>query len=188
MTFRLADALPQEVLAKFRAEDEATREYAKRAGQRLSRAEEERLAELHRERIESYLDSGRGQCLLNHPEIGGLVAGALTYFNGQRYVPHAWVVMGNHVHAVVTPCEGHPLDTILHTWKSFTAHKARHVAQASRLQFPEEQAFWQRESYDRLIRGEADFTRFCDYTIQNPVTTGLCERPEDWPLSSAYSK
>ncbi|MEK6622535.1 MAG: hypothetical protein AABZ13_08625 [Planctomycetota bacterium] len=46
--------------------------------------------------------------------------------------------------------------------------------------------FWQRESYDHLVRDEEDFIKACYYTLNNPVKAGLCMKAEEWPLSSAY--
>ena len=48
-------------------------------------------------------------------------------FDGDRYVLGHYVVMPNHVHAVVRPLQGHLLKEILHSWKSFTAHEINEV-------------------------------------------------------------
>gem|GEM_PF-2377851 len=110
-----------------------------------------------------------------------MVAQALRYHDGERYTLYAFVVMPNHVHALVKPHEGFTLSQILHTWKSFTAHEAQKIAQAAGLSIPKGEAFWQRESYDHLVRDEADFARIFEYILQNPVKAGLCAKPEDWP-------
>jgi len=69
---------------------------------------------------------------------------------------------------------------MLHSWKSFTAKKANQIlGHAGR-------TFWQSESYDHLIRDDDDYTRFVAYTINNPVSAGLCAHAEDWQWSSAY--
>ena len=181
VTFRLADTLPKDVLQRYHFEREDVVKRAKAMGRKPTRDEEERLAALQSERVEAYLDAGHGKCWLKHPHIAGMVAGALKHFDGERYSLHAWVVMPNHVHVVVTPRAGHTLSAILHSWKSFTAHAVQKVAQPSRLQIPKGEAFWQRESYDHRLRDEADFARVCEYTIQNPVNAGLCEKAEEWP-------
>ena len=188
VTFRLAGTLPAYVLARYRAERDEIVKRALAMGGKLTPDEENRLAELHSQQIECYLDAGHGQCWLKQPEIGEMVAKAIEHFAGERYDLHAWVVMPNHVHAVVTPRDGHILSDILHTWKSYTAHEAQKVAQASGLQIPKGEAFWQRESYDHLVRNEEDFARVCEYTIMNPVKAGLTEKPEDWPYSSASAQ
>jgi REP element-mobilizing transposase RayT len=181
VTFRLADTLPGNVLEAYRLERDDIVKRARSMGRTLLKDEQKRLNELYSERIESYLDARHGKCWLRQPEIGGIVADALAHSEGRRYALHAWVVMPNHVRVVATPLGDHTLSGILQSWKSSTAHQARKVAQASRLQIPKGEAFWQRESYDHLVRDEADFARVCQYTIENPVKAGLCSRPEDWP-------
>lgn len=46
--------------------------------------------------------------------------------------------------------------------------------------------FWQDESYDRLVRNEAEFDRIALYIEMNPVRAGLAATPEDFPWSSAW--
>lgn len=180
VTFRLADTLPRHVLESYRFERDDIVKRAQAMGRELTPAEEDRLAELYSERIESHLDAGHGKCWLRESEIAALVADALRHHDGERYDLHAWVVMPNHVHAVLTPRVGYTASSILHNWKSFTAHEVHKVPQASRLQIPKGRPFWQRESYDHLVRNEADFVRVCRYTVENPVKAGLCHQPEDW--------
>src|SRR5207247_8169866 len=73
---------------------------------------------------ERWLDAGYGSCILAQPEAAQVVAGALKHFDGQHYDLQAWVVMPNHVHALVTPKRGQNLSDILHTWKRFTAGRS----------------------------------------------------------------
>ena len=46
-------------------------------------------------------------------------------------------------------------------------------------------ALWQREYYDRYVRDLDHFHDCIAYIRNNPVKAGLCDRPEDWPFSSA---
>jgi REP element-mobilizing transposase RayT len=46
-------------------------------------------------------------------------------------------------------------------------------------------AFWQNESYDRVVRDSQEFEQFVNYVEFNPVKAGLCRRPEEWEFSSA---
>ena len=66
----------------------------------------------------------RGPCHLAQPPVAGMVAGALQFFEGQRYLQFAWSVMPNHVHTVFRPFPSWPLVKILHSWKSFTSKEA----------------------------------------------------------------
>jgi putative transposase len=179
VTFRLAGTLPKTLLDKFEAERNELVTRARRSGTKPSHAEEQKLRELPSRKIDEYIDAGHGECRLAHADIAKLVSGALRHFAGKRYDLHAWVLMPNHVHVVLTPLGNHSLSAILHSWKSYTATKANEILDRRG------QSFWQRESYDHLIRDEDEFFRHCEYTIQNPVSAGLCRRPEDWPHSSA---
>jgi REP element-mobilizing transposase RayT len=120
-----------------------------------------------------------GSCVLIRPEIAELVQGALRHFHGQCYYLSAWCVMPNHVHVVVTPNNGWELSAILHSWKSFTAHQANKMLNR---QGP----FWERESFDHLIRTFEHFEAFIHYVENNPVAARLCQAPEDWVWNSAH--
>ncbi len=119
-----------------------------------------------------------GSCVLARPEVAELIQHALRHFHGQRYYLSAWCVMPNHVHAVVTPNDGWELSVILHSWKSFTAHRANKVLKRRG-------TFWERESFDHLIRTFEHFEAFIHYIENNPVEAHLCQAPEDWAWSSA---
>jgi len=45
-------------------------------------------------------------------------------------------------------------------------------------------AFWQARYYDFNVWSEPKRVEKPRYRHRNPVTRGLCERPEDWPWSS----
>ena len=68
-----------------------------------------------------------GSCVLMRPEIACLVQDAMRFFDGERYHLAAWCVMPNHVHAVFTTLLEHTPTAILHSWKSFTSHKANAI-------------------------------------------------------------
>lgn len=126
----------------------------------------------------SDFNSDAGSCLLKTSEVASIVEDALLHFQGQRYALSAWCVMPNHVHVVVTPYPGHVLPDILHSWKSFTAHRINAI-------LGREGRLWEEEFFDHLVRNERDFEKFVRYTEENPVNAGLCALPEDWPFSSA---
>ena len=102
----------------------------------------------------------RGQRDLD-PTERDLVAEALRYFQGSRYSLTAWVVMNDHVHVIVQPEVEWSLTRVLHSWKSFTAHK---LVKAYGRAAP----IWLPESYDRLVRNEIELARFTRYIVQNP--------------------
>lgn len=164
LTFRTADSLPAERLEQW--------------GRELSHLGEAGAQRELRERIEAYLDAGAGELPLADPRAARIVQDALLHFDGERYRLHAWVVMPNHVHLLLTPIEGHSLAQITHSLKSYTAHRINHV-------LGRHGEFWQRESFDRYIRDAHHFAAAREYIEANPVKAGLCGKSEEWEFSSA---
>lgn len=164
VTFRLVDSFPETKLRQWADELEVLS---------LKKAEAER-----RRRIEEFLDKGMGEQWLSQPPVAEIVERALLFFDGQRYRLHAWVIMPNHVHVLLTPNVNHGLSQILHTWKSFTAKKANKLLQKTG-------AFWQDEYFDRFVRNERHFDAALSYIENNPVKAGLCLDPIEWHYTSA---
>jgi hydrogenase maturation protein HypF len=86
--------------------------------------------------------------------------------------------MPNHVHVLVEPFEGHTLESIAHSWKSFTAHEANKILDRNG-------RFWQYDFWDRFIRGPEHFKKAIEYIHKNPLVSKLVVNPEDWPYGSA---
>ena len=164
VNFRLGDSMPASVIEKWKTE-------------LALQSEGQHAVELRR-RIEEYLDAGHGGCWLRRPDIACLVECALLHFDGQRYRLLAWCIMPNHVHALIETREGFPLADVLHSWKSFTSHKAN-----GRLQRSGE--FWQREYLDRYVRNAEHYGNVVAYIEENPVKAGLVRLKTDWLWSSA---
>ena len=133
--------------------------------------------------MDRLLDRGAsGPVHLRRREIAELVVEALQdgHHKFQRYQLHAFVIMPNHVHLLVTPkvMAGRWLAPL----KGFTAHRANELLGCHG------QAFWQDESYDHLVRSPAEFDRSREYIEQNPVSAGLVVDAEEYPWSSATSR
>ncbi len=47
--------------------------------------------------------------------------------------------------------------------------------------------FWQKASYDRLVRDEKELSAIGDYILENPVKAGLTDRWENWPYTYVKS-
>ena len=104
ITFRLADSLPRAY-------------YEKLDGLAANATERSIL-------IEKGIDAGWGTCLLRDPVNAALVYETLERFDGERYRLLAWVIMPNHVHAMIEQVSGHSLTGVVHSWKSFTAMRS----------------------------------------------------------------
>jgi hypothetical protein len=111
LTWRLDDSVPSDLIDRWRQELklETTGE------------EKSRLYQV----IERYADAGHGSCALRQPEVARTVQEALFYDHGRSYGLHAWCVMPNHVHALLTPAPGATLQQVVENSKGghYTSHQ-----------------------------------------------------------------
>lgn len=68
------------------------------------------------------------------------------------------------------------LTDVLRKLKGSTAYECNQILGRSG-------AFWQHESYDHVIRDDAELERTTWYILQNPVKAGLCKDWRDWKWS-----
>jgi REP element-mobilizing transposase RayT len=178
VTFHLEDSLPRDV--RERMEEEIK-----------SLPVEQRDIE-RRKRLEAWIDSGQGSCVLREPAVATLIQGALLHFDGLRYRLLAWVVMPNHVHVLLQPIHDWTVAKIVASWKKFTARgicdfrRAGNPGTANLLIGHKLSPVWHQEYWDRFIRNEHHFRQALEYIRQNPVKAGLVARPEEWRWSSAF--
>lgn len=172
VTFRLHDSLPESKLRELRV--------MRAAWERANRPphSQEALQDLSyrvMRRVEQWLDQGMGECLLREPRWAEMATAAMHHFDGERCELGAYVVMPNHVHAVVRPLlpERYPLEHLLQSWKAVSARNinAARCAQGN---------FWQEECFDRIIRDEEHLWRAIQSIGRNPAKAKL--RPEECRL------
>src|SRR5580704_8577487 len=130
----------------------------------------------HERQLDAVTDGPRW---LEDERIAALVAGALL--QGEKeyrlYQPFAWVIMPNHVHAVIRPYQ--PLSVIMRWLKGSTARSANAILDRAG------KKFWQSETYDHCIRNTDEFNRIVKYVERNPVRAGLVRSIEGWPWWNA---
>lgn len=143
---------------------------------------------------EDWLDGRPAAQWLKDRRLAAIVRDELLQHAGDAYELHAYVVMPSHFHCVFTPRSGwgggrnsleerrvSPRSAILRLIKGRSAQACNRVLRRTG-------AFWQSESYDRVVRDEEEFGQFVKYVEFNPVKAGLCKRPEEWEFSSARSR
>ncbi len=118
---------------------------------------------------------------LRNPDVASLVTDSIRYRDGKLYDLYTFCVMPNHVHLVFRPLKGedgipYSLPFILMGLKGYTGKKANVILGRKGI-------FWQRESYDKVVRDEEALLRTIEYVLNNPVKAGLVRRWEDWPWS-----
>jgi putative transposase len=157
VTFRLADSLPREF-------------YEKAAVVASNNTERSFL-------LEKGIDQGRGNCILSDSVNADITRRTLKHFDGEQYLLLAWVIMPNHVHAMIEQVPSHSLTNVVQSWKSVSAHainKAR--GRNGRI--------WSPDYFDRFVRDEAHYANAKYYIEYNPVKARLVDKPEDWSYSS----
>jgi REP element-mobilizing transposase RayT len=155
VTFRLADSLPRDMPARPATE----------------------MPDVRSRRIEASIDKGRGSCILADPACAAIVEGVLKHFDGERYRLLAWVIMPNHVHAVIEQMAGHRLGDVVRSWKIYSARRIAAIRGRSG-------TVWAPDYFDRFIRNEDHLGDAIRYVEYNPVKAGLVRNPADWAHSS----
>ncbi|HXD30783.1 MAG TPA: hypothetical protein VN643_06695 [Pyrinomonadaceae bacterium] len=200
LTLRLADSIPKVVVQQWKAE----KDWLKGEVIRISRKanddqrvenlnQQERLLSFHRKWF-AY-QAKHGPTWLRNDAIAQIIVDSLKHRDGKVFNLCSYCVMSNHLHTVFRPLlderslrealiDGRPtyfssdapLDVIMHSFKSYTANQANKLLRRSG-------AFWETESYDHVIRNEAEFNRIQNYVVKNPVKAGLVDDWRDWPWS-----
>ena len=86
--------------------------------------------------------------------------------------------MPNHVHALVRPLGDAAMAEITHSWKSFTAHEINGLLNRKG-------SLWQPESFDCIVRHEAQLEKFSAYICENPAKANL--KPDEFRLGAGSS-
>jgi REP element-mobilizing transposase RayT len=171
ITFRLNDALPQDVLKRLGSASVPACPFQKEQTPAQQALQRYKL-------VERTLDAGYGECLLKRPELAAMVQDALLFGDNSRYRLLRWCVMPNHAHVLIELWQGWPLGKVVEGWKSVTARRIN--AQVGR-----EGALWMVDYFDRFIRDDRHLAAVEAYIDNNPVKAGLAATSDEWPYSSA---
>jgi REP element-mobilizing transposase RayT len=118
------------------------------------------------------------------PNARTTVLEALRHFHQKRYELFAACVMPDHVHFLIQPWPKEnddagnvvfwPLNGLVHSIKSFSAHKINKIERKSG-------ALWEKERFDRYVRSDRDLEEKFHYILRNPWDTGVVGQNEDYP-------
>lgn len=111
-------------------------------------------------------------------EDRSLVLGACLHWHQRKWRLWAAVAMPDHVHLLVQSLrcgkkEWYALGKILHSAKSYAAHQINKCRNSSG-------RVWLDESFDRIVRDEAEFRKKLLYMAHNPVKAGLARREGEY--------
>ena len=158
VSFRLEDSVPQSLLQEWREEK---RNWLKHHPPPWDWKTEQEHRRRFVEPREEWLDRGHGSCLLRDPRAARVVAESLGHFHLERYLLDSFVIMPNHVHALVKPLPGHSLTDILQAWKSYSAHELNRT-------LDRDGEVWMSESHDHIVRDWEELAVLREYIAANP--------------------
>ena len=165
VTFRLADSLPIKLLKIWE-------------NQRKEWLDEHPLPwcadteiEYHRHfstRIDTLLDAGHGECLLEDSIHANTIEQTLIARDGSHYLLHSWIIMPNHVHVLFALNPEQHLGRVIGAWKRFSATSIHNSTGRSG-------SLWQRDYFDRIIRDWDHFSNVAHYIRNNPMKAQLAD-------------
>jgi putative transposase len=104
-----------------------------------------------------------------------LLLDTLEHYRKQRkFLLHEFVIMPDHVHALLTPASDISLERAMQFIKGGFSYRLR-------LRGP----VWQQSFTNHRVRDSHDYENHHDYIRMNPVRARLADRPEEYPYSSA---
>jgi putative transposase len=107
-----------------------------------------------------------------------LLSDTLYHYRGTAYLLHEFVIMPDHFHALITPQTS--LEKAVQFIKGGFSHRAKKEL-GSNIEV------WQKGFQDHRIRDANDYAVHVLYIHYNPVKERFCERPDEFPYSSAYA-
>ena len=191
VTFRLKGSVSKAELTRLRQRYQNTMSTSTNDNNPADPTHEERNNR-HFRTYDDVLDkTTSGPTYLRRPEVASVVAEQLHRFDGDLYELICYCIMSNHVHILIDTgiqipsnyedrqfqeYDFTPLSDIMKRIKGPSAvHANRLLGRNGK--------FWQRESYDQIVRNEKSLTNIMNYILQNPVKAGIVKRWDKFPYS-----
>jgi len=132
----------------------------------------------------------RRRRLLDHDHPKRVVLGVLNEQLGHQLATCVgFVIMPNHIHAIIWFRETGQLSRFVHEWKRRSSYYIRTWYRDGNARYFEHaefgSRFWQPKYYAFEIHSQEKLEEKLTYMHLNPVRAGLTERTVDWPWSSA---
>ena len=118
------------------------------------------------------------RALFQNTTLAKLLIETLFHYRSEnKFLLHDFVIMPDHLHAIITPAEI-TLERVMQLIKGGFSHAATEHGFGNL-------EIWQRGFSDHRIRDEQDYLIHQKYLWNNPVRRRLCEHPEQYEFSSA---
>ena len=117
-------------------------------------------------------ERGRDQ-LIQREVADGLLNAARFYHDQRKWHVALWLVMPDHLHALLSFSREAVMEDLLKSWKRYTARQLG--------------ISWQDGFFDHRLRNAEEEQAKHHYIRHNPVRKGLCDSPEEWPHQMRWS-
>ena len=97
----------------------------------------------------------------------------------QRMRVHAFVIMPDHLHLLITPDDAVSIEKAVQFIKGGFSFRLKRELKHSGL-------VWQESFAQHRVQGRLDFLQLARYISENPVRAKLVERAEEYRFSSAF--
>jgi putative transposase len=102
---------------------------------------------------------------------------------------HGFVVMPDHVHALLSVAESSTIGAFLHAWKKTSSYRINRFYAQELKNYqdlcPGKCPTWQANYYDFIVESDEKLPEKIEYMHNNPVAAGLAAISLDWKWSSA---
>ncbi len=108
-----------------------------------------------------------------------LLMDTLNHYRGKAYLLHEFVIMPDHLHAIITPSTS--LEKAVQFIKGGFSYRVKKELGSN-------MEVWQKGFSDHRIRDASDYRLHAVYVRQNPVRKHLCDAAEQYEYSSANGR
>jgi putative transposase len=102
---------------------------------------------------------------------------------------HGFVIMPDHVHALLSVAESTAIESFLLAWKKTSSYRIKRFYAQELTHYhdlcPRDGAVWQARFYDFLVESDEKLPEKIQYMHDNPVSAGLAAEFLHWKWSSA---
>lgn len=197
VTFRLQGSLPKSILSKLITKRDDALEKLIYRNDLTETERHQQQYQIERQYFIDYNDTldtiKEGPHHLKIPELAQIVVDRMEKYNKQYYELCAYVIMSNHVHALldfsvqlknikeaVTEDNYTQLEKVMGLIKGGSAKYCNDWLREQKM--PTCTPFWESETYDRFMRNPEHYNNTMNYIVNNPVKIGLCSDWREYPF------
>lgn len=140
---------------------------------------------------------------ISRPEYKDIILDSIVYCRQHKnLLVHAWVIMNNHIHLIVSASNDVALPAIIRDFKKYTSGRLIEAISSnpseSRKKWllnmfsfaangkdDEHYRFWQKDYHPIELSNDTLFQQRLDYLHENPVRAGIVREPQHYLYSSA---